>query len=39
MQYKKGKPRNLQKIANQPVAHLLEGSAAPGNRVRVNARS
>jgi serine/threonine protein kinase len=40
MQYKSGKPRNLQKIAHQlRVAHLLEGSVQRfGNRVRVNAQ-
>src|SRR5207247_8550936 len=40
MQYKSGKARNLQKIANQlRVAHLLEGSVQrSGNRVRVNAQ-
>jgi serine/threonine protein kinase len=40
MQYKSGKPRNLQKIADQlRVAHLLEGSVQrSGNRVRINAQ-
>ncbi len=39
MQYKSGAPRNLREIGQQlGVAHVVEGSVAAANKVRVNAQ-